>query len=60
MAKMKKPPEDDCPYRIHPLGKGLPLCMHDAVKEHKLETTRLRDIPMCKQDGGCKNKEERK
>lgn len=52
MAKIKKPIED-CKYVIHPLGKGLPLCLYKAVKEKRLGDVKIRDLPMCKYQGVC-------
>ena len=48
MAKMKKPSSSDtCPEAIFPLGKGLPLCMFDICREHRIHGVKLQDIPMC-------------
>ena len=52
MAKIKKPIED-CNYVIYPLGKGLPLCLYQVVKDKKLDDVKLRELPICKYKNYC-------
>lgn len=59
MAKVKKPAED-CNYVIYPLGKGLPLCLYQVVKDKKLDDVKLRDLPICKYKNHCPKPEEEK
>lgn len=59
MAKIKKPAED-CVYVIHPLGKGLPLCLYQVAKEKRLDGVKLRDLPICKYKNYCPKSEEEK
>lgn len=46
MAKIKKM-KCDCRYAIFPIGSGMPMCMYDIVKEHRLNEVKLQDIPLC-------------
>ncbi|MBR3993879.1 MAG: hypothetical protein IKI97_01195 [Clostridia bacterium] len=59
MAKIKKPVED-CVYVIHPLGKGLPLCLYQVAKEKRLGGVKLRDLPICKYKNYCPKDEDEK
>lgn len=59
MAKINKPKED-CTYVIYPLGKGLPLCLYNVVKEKQLEKVKLRELPVCKYQGVCPKTEVEK
>ena len=59
MAKIKKPAED-CVYVIHPLGKGLPLCLYQVAKEKRLDGVKLRDLPICKYKNYCPKDEDEK
>ena len=59
MAKIEKPAED-CVYVIHPLGKGLPLCLYQVAKEKRLEGVKLRDLPICKYKNYCPKDEDEK
>ena len=59
MAKIKKPVED-CVYVIHPLGKGLPLCLYQVAKEKGLDGVKLRDLPICKYKNYCPKDEDEK
>lgn len=59
MAKINNHTED-CNYVIYPLGKGLPLCLYQVVKDKKLDDVKLRDLPICKYKNNCpKTKEEK-
>lgn len=61
MAKMKKDNSiDTCPEAIFPLGKGLPLCMFDICREHRIREVKLTDIPVCKKPKGCYKEEYKK
>ena len=59
MAKIKKPVED-CVYVIHPLGKGLPLCLYQVAKEKRLDGVKLSDLPICKYKNYCPKDEDEK
>lgn len=59
MAKIKKPAED-CVYVIHPLGKGLPLCLYQVAKQKRLDGVKLRDLPICKYKNYCPKTEDEK
>ena len=59
MAKIKKPVED-CVYVIHPLGKGLPLCLYQVAKEKRLDGVKLRNLPICKYKNYCPKDEDGK
>ena len=59
MAKIKKPAED-CNCVIYPLGKGLPLCLYQTVKDKKFDDVKLRDLPICKYKNYCPKTEEEK
>ena len=59
MAKIKKPTED-CYYVIYPLGKGLPICLYNVVKEKNYENVLLRDLPICKYKNYCFKEEDEK
>lgn len=59
MAKIKKSAED-CVYVIHPLGKGLPLCLYQVAKEKRLDGVKLRDLPICKYKNYCPKDEDEK
>ncbi len=59
MAKIKKPVED-CVYVIHPLGKGLPLCLYQVAKEKRLDGVKLRNLPICKYKNYCPKDEDEK
>ena len=59
---MKKFNEDKCLYVIHPLGKGIPLCLFEAINEKRLDKVLPRDLPLCLGHAKCKklSKEERR
>ena len=57
MVKIKNPTED-CNYVIYPLGKGLPLCLYQVVKDKKLDDVKLRELPICKYKNYCPKTEE--
>lgn len=46
MPKIKRF-EAQCNYAICPLGKGIPMCMYNIVKEHRLGEVKINDIPFC-------------
>lgn len=52
MAKIKKPTEN-CSYVIYPLGKRLPLCLYQVMKDKNFDDVKLRDLPMCKYKNYC-------
>lgn len=37
----------DCPYVIHPLGKGLPLCIYREWKDKRLADVKLNELKLC-------------
>lgn len=47
MAKIKRFETEDCPYKLCPLGAGLPLCAYNLMKEGKLGEAKLQDFPPC-------------
>ena len=57
ISKIKNPIEE-CNYVICPLGKGLPLCLYQIVKDKKLDDVKLRELPICKYKNYCPKAEE--
>lgn len=45
--KKSKELEPDCSYVLYPLGKGLPFCSYEIIKEHRLAEVKLSDFPPC-------------
>lgn len=50
----------ECHYVIYPLGKGLPLCLYQVIKDKKFDDVRLRDLPICKYKNYCPKDEDDK
>lgn len=49
----QKAVSDTYTYAIRPLGKGLPLCTYNALKNHELSKMKLQDFPVCLFKGVC-------